>query len=62
MINLLEQAIACDDAAQAAKIIQDALGIESSDVATPMSWPKDREQRAAIIDEWVRIWLDKPRR
>jgi hypothetical protein len=33
MANLLEQAINCDDADRAARIIQDALGIESSDVA-----------------------------
>jgi uncharacterized protein HemY len=32
-MNLLEQAIRCDDADRAAKIIQDALGIESDDVA-----------------------------
>jgi len=29
MTNLLEQAIACDEGDQAAKIIQQALGIES---------------------------------
>jgi hypothetical protein len=34
MANLLEQAIGCDDADQAAKIIQDVLGIESDDVRT----------------------------
>ena len=33
MANLIEQAIACDDGDRAAKIIQDALGIESGDVA-----------------------------
>ena len=36
----------------AAKIIQDALGIESDDVANyvfPKTWPRDREQRARII-------------
>jgi uncharacterized protein HemY len=63
MINLLEQAISCDDADQAAKIIRDALGIEG-DVANycfPKTWPKDREQRTAIIGEWLKIWLDKPR-
>jgi hypothetical protein len=32
MTNLLEQAINCDDPDQAAKIIRDALGIESDDV------------------------------
>jgi hypothetical protein len=33
MTNLLEQAIKCDDGDRAAKIIQQALGIESDDVA-----------------------------
>jgi hypothetical protein len=33
MANLLEQAIDCDDAERAARIIQEALGIESGDVA-----------------------------
>jgi hypothetical protein len=50
MINLLEQAISCDDADQAAKIIRDALGIEG-DVANycfPKTWPKDREQRSPL--------------
>ena len=32
MTNLLAQAIDCDDPDQAAKIIRDALGIESDDV------------------------------
>ncbi len=32
MTNLLAQAINCDDADRAARIIQDALGIESDDV------------------------------
>ena len=32
MSNLLEQAINCDDPDRAARIIQDALGIESGDV------------------------------
>jgi hypothetical protein len=32
MPNLLTQAINCDDADRAAKIIQDALGIETDDV------------------------------
>jgi len=38
-----------------AKIIQNALGIESDDVANyclPKGWPTDRKQRAAIIGEW----------
>jgi hypothetical protein len=45
MTNLLDQAIACDDGDRAAKIIQEALGIESDDVvnyAFPKSWPADR--------------------
>ncbi len=56
MTNLLEQAIYCNDGDQAAKIIQDALGIESDDVANycfPQTWPNDREQRARIIGEWL---------
>ena len=56
MTNLLEQAISCDDADQAAKMIQHALGIESDDVLNytfPKSWPADREQRARIIGDWL---------
>jgi hypothetical protein len=56
MTNLLERAINTDDADRAAKIIQDALGIESDEVANycfPKSWPSDREQRARIIGEWL---------
>ncbi len=56
MPNLLEQAINTDDGDRAAKIIQDALGIESDDVANyvfPKTWPTDREQRARIIGEWL---------
>ena len=52
MTNLLEEAINCDDGDRAAKIIQDALGIESDDVANfcfPKTWPADREVRARII-------------
>ena len=51
-----EQAISSDDGDQAAKIIQDALGIESDDVANycfPKNWPADREQRARIIGDWL---------
>jgi hypothetical protein len=54
MANLIEQAIACDDGERAAKIIQDALGIESDDVANyvfPKTSPADREKRARIIGE-----------
>jgi hypothetical protein len=56
MTNLLEQAINSNDGNRAAKVIQDALGIESDDVADycfPKTWPADREQRARIIGEWL---------
>ncbi len=56
MTNLLEQAINCDDGNRAAKIIQNALGVESDDVVNycfPKTWPADREQRARIIGEWL---------
>jgi hypothetical protein len=42
MTNLLQQAINCDDGDHAAKLIQDALGIESDDVVNycfPKEWP-----------------------
>jgi hypothetical protein len=55
--NLLQQAINCDDADRAAKMMQDALGIESDDVANycfPQTWPTDRERRARIIGEWLK--------
>ena len=54
--NLLQQAINCDNADRAAKMIQDALGIESADVVNycfPTTWPTDRERRARIIGEWL---------
>jgi hypothetical protein len=54
--NRLQEAINCNDGDQAARIIQDALGIESDDVAKycfPKNWPADHEQRAAIIGEWL---------
>ncbi len=57
MTNLLEQAINSDDAEGAAKIIQNALGIESDDVMNycfPKTWPTDRELRARIIGEWLK--------
>ncbi len=56
MTNRLLEAINCDGGDQAARIIQDALGIESDDVANycfPATWPRDREQRARIIGEWL---------
>jgi hypothetical protein len=49
MTNLLQQAINCDDADRVARIIQDALGIESDDVVN-----EDREGRARIIGEWLK--------
>jgi hypothetical protein len=57
MSNLLLQAISCDDGDRAARIIQDALGIESDDVVNycfPKEWPDDREQRARYIGEWLK--------
>jgi hypothetical protein len=48
MSNLHEQAINCDDGDRAAKIIRDALGIESDDVVNycfPKEWLADRERR-----------------
>ena len=56
MSNLLERALNCNDGEQAAKIIQDALGIESDDVVNcvfPQTWPADRERRARTIGEWL---------
>jgi hypothetical protein len=56
MTNLLEQAINSNDGDHAARIIQDALGIQSDEVANycfPKAWPHDREQRARIIGEWL---------
>ena len=57
MANLLERAISTDDADRAAKTIQNALGIETDEVANfcfPKSWPSNREQRARIIGDWLR--------
>ena len=56
MSNLLERAIDCNNGEQAAKIIRDALGIETDDVINyvfPRTWPPDRERRARIIGEWL---------
>jgi hypothetical protein len=56
MSNLIEQAIDCSDGERAAKIPQQALGIESDDVVKycfPQQWPDDRERRARIIGEWL---------
>ena len=49
MSNLLAEAINCDDPERAAKMIRDALGIESDDVVGycfPTEWPADCERRA----------------
>jgi len=57
MTNLLERAINTNDGNRAAKLIQNALGIESDEVANycfPRTWPQDREQRARIIGDWLR--------
>ena len=57
LANLLVQAINCDDGNQAARIIQDALGIEGDDVVSycfPKARPNDRERRARIIGEWLK--------
>jgi len=48
--------IKCNDGDRAAKIIQNALGIESDDVVNycfPKNWPEDREVRARIIGDWL---------
>jgi uncharacterized protein HemY len=57
MTNLLQQAINCDDADRAARIIRHALGIESDDVVNycfAKEWPADREQRARYIGGWLK--------
>jgi hypothetical protein len=54
--NLLEDAISANDGDWAAKLIQNALGIESDEVANycfPKTWPQDRELRARIIGDWL---------
>jgi hypothetical protein len=56
MTNLLEDAISANDGDWAAKLIQNALGIESDEVANycfPKTWPQDRELRARIIGDWL---------
>ncbi len=52
MVNLLAQAIKCDDRDRAVTIIQTALGLESRDLF-PKTWPKDRRRRAALIADWL---------
>ena len=57
MANLLQEAINCDNPDRAAKIIREALGIESDDgvgYCFPTEWPADRERRARYIGEWLK--------
>ena len=52
--ELTGKAINTDDGERAAKIIKQALGIESDDVLNycfPKEWPADREQRASVIGD-----------
>jgi len=56
MTNLLQQAINSEDGDLAAKTIRHALGIESDEVANycfPKDWPDTKEQRAAVISDWL---------
>ena len=48
MVNLLEQAINSDDGDRAARIIQDALGIESDDVAN-YAFPRPGHPTASSV-------------
>jgi hypothetical protein len=51
--NLLAQAINSDDADRAARIIQEALGIERDDIANycfPKTWPADREVAVVLLN------------
>jgi hypothetical protein len=57
MTNLIERAIDTDCGDRAAKLIQNALGIESDEMVNycfPKTWPEDRELRARIIGDWLR--------
>ena len=50
-----EERAAARSGEQAAKILQQALGIETNEVVNycfPQQWPNDRERRARIIGEW----------
>ena len=65
MSNLLQQVINCGDADLTAKVIQDALGIESVvNYCFPTTWPADRERRARIFRTEARYLgsLPRPRR
>ena len=57
-INVLEAALECDCGELAASLMLDALGIADRRVAErcfpiPEAWPREREQRARIIAEWL---------
>jgi hypothetical protein len=58
MTNLLKKAINCDDGDRAARIIMDALGIETDELANfcgLKDWPSERKQRARIIGHWLHV-------
>jgi hypothetical protein len=53
-MNLIEQAINCNDGDRAAKIIRDALGIDSDDVANycfPKEWPANHEHHRRLATD-----------
>jgi hypothetical protein len=59
-LNVLEQAVASNDGDHAVKLIMDALGIVSGDVAgysMPRTWPKERADRAVALGEWLKTEL-----
>lgn len=62
MANLLEQAINCDDHDRAARILVEALGIGSDELANyclgRQYWPTDRKGRARIIGNWLQAETD----
>src|SRR5262249_18832966 len=55
MTNLLKQAIHCDDSDRAARIIMDALGIETDELANLClkHWPSEHKKRARVIGHWL---------
>ena len=60
MTNLLQQAINCDDGYRAARIIQEALGIESDDVANycfPKTWPRSNGLGGDMPDQGLNVDL-----
>jgi hypothetical protein len=55
-----QRRLSCNDGDRAAKIIRDALGIETDDVSNdylPESnyWLTDRDPRACIIGDWLKV-------